>query len=31
MLENTRKAANEEQHFFTPKDLLQKINRLSHV
>ena len=29
--ENTQKAANEEQHCFTPKDLLQKIFSLRHV
>ena len=31
MLKNTRKARNEEQHCFTPKDLLQKIFSLRHV
>ena len=31
MLKNTRKAANEEQHCFTPKDLLQKLFSLGHV
>ena len=31
MLKNTRKAGNEEQHCFTPKDLLQKIFSLRHV
>ena len=30
-VENTQKAANEEQHCFTPKDLLQKIFSLRHV
>ena len=30
-VENTQKAANEEQHCFTPKDLLQKIFSLCHV
>ena len=31
MLKNTRKAANEEQRCFTPKDLLQKIISWRHV
>ena len=31
MLKDTREAANEEQHYFTPKDLLQKIFSLGHV
>ena len=31
MLKNTRKAANEEQRCFTPKDLLQKIISFRHV
>ena len=31
MLKNTRKAANEDQHCFTPKDLLQKIFSLRLV
>ena len=31
MLKDTRKAGNEEQHCFTPKDLLQKIFSLRHV
>ena len=31
MLKNTRKAENEEQHCFTPRDLLQKIFSLRHV
>ena len=30
-VENTQKAANEEQHCFSPKDLLQKIFSLRHV
>ena len=30
-VENTQKAANEELHCFTPKDLLQKIFSLRHV
>ena len=30
-VENTQKSANEEQHCFTPKDLLQKIFSLRHV
>ena len=31
MLKDTREAANEEQHYFTPKDLLQKIFSLGHL
>ena len=31
MLKDTREAANEEQHYFTPKDLLQQIFSLGHV
>ena len=31
LLKDTREAANEEQHYFTPKDLLQKIFSLRHV
>ena len=31
MLKDTREAANEEQHYFAPKDLLQKIFSLGHV
>ena len=31
MLKDTREAANEEQHYFTPKDLFQKIFSLGHV
>ena len=31
MLKDTREAANEKQHYFTPKDLLQKIFSLGHV
>ena len=30
-VENTRTAANEEQRYFSPKDLLQKIFSLRHV
>ena len=30
-VENTQEAANEEQHCFSPKDLLQKIFSLRHV